>query len=92
VKAIVLIKTNTGDLQEAFHDLKRLRSVAEAHLIFGPYDVIAIVRADDLRVLGRIVAREIQLIPGVINTCTCLMVDSDVLENVQAVVYPAEEG
>lgn len=91
MKAIVLIKMNTGDLRDALRDLNRLRSVAEAHLTFGPYDAIAIVHADDLEALGRIVAREVQLIPGVVETCTCLMVDSDVLENVQVAVYPLEE-
>jgi DNA-binding Lrp family transcriptional regulator len=91
MKAIILIKMNAGDLRGALRDLKRLRSVAEAHLTFGPYDAIAIVHVDDLRALGRIVAREIQLIPGVVETCTCLMVDADALEGVQAAVYPAGE-
>jgi len=92
MKAIILIKMNTGDLRDAFRDLNRLRSVAEAHLTFGPYDAIAIVHTDDLKTLGRIVAHEIHLVPGVVETCTCLMVDSDVLENVQVAVYPVEEG
>lgn len=88
MKAIVLIKFNTGDLKEAFNDLKRLRSVTEAHLTFGPYDAIAIVQAQNLQSLGQIVAREIQLIPGLVETCTCLMVDSDVLASVQVAEYP----
>lgn len=91
MKAIVLIKMNTGDLREAFSEMKRLRSIAEVHMIFGPYDILAIVHADDLKDLGRIVIREIQLIPGVVDTCTCLMVDADVLEGVQVAEYPAEE-
>jgi DNA-binding Lrp family transcriptional regulator len=91
MKAIILIKFNTGDLKEAFIDLKRLRSVDEAHLTFGPYDAIAIVHAENLKSLGQIVAREIQLIPGLVETCTCLMVDSDVLESVQIAEYPEHE-
>jgi DNA-binding Lrp family transcriptional regulator len=91
MKAIVLIKFNTGDLKDAFNDLKRLRSVTEAHLTFGPYDAIAIVQADNLKSLGQIVAREIQLIPGLVETCTCLMVDSDVLESIQVAEYPGRE-
>jgi DNA-binding Lrp family transcriptional regulator len=91
MKAIVLIKFNTGDLKEAFNDLKRLRSVTEAHLTLGPYDAIAIVQAENLKSLGQIVARDIQLIPGLVETCTCLMVDSDVLESVQVVEYPGRE-
>jgi DNA-binding Lrp family transcriptional regulator len=89
MKAIVLIKMNTGDLRDAYQYLKRLRSVAEAHLTFGPYDVLAIIQADEMSALGRIVLKEIQLLPGVVETCTCLMVDSDVLEDVQVAVDPA---
>jgi DNA-binding Lrp family transcriptional regulator len=91
MKAIVLIKFNTGDLKDAFNDLKRLRSVTEAHLTFGPYDAIAIVHSDNLKSLGQIVASEIQLIPGLVETCTCLMVDSEVLESVQVAEYPERE-
>ena len=83
MKAIVLIKFNTGDLKDAFKDLKRLRSVTEAHLTFGPYDAIAIVQAEDLKTLGKIVASDIQLIPGLVETWTCLMVESDALESIQ---------
>jgi DNA-binding Lrp family transcriptional regulator len=92
MKAIVLIKFNTGDLEDAFKDLKRLRSVTEAHLTFGPYDAIAIIQADHLNSLGQIVASELQLIPGLVETCTCLMVDSDVLESVQVTEYPENEN
>jgi DNA-binding Lrp family transcriptional regulator len=92
MRAIVLIKFNTGDLKDAFKDLKRLRSVSEAHLTFGPYDAIAIVQADDLKTLGQVVARDIQLIPGLVETCTCLMVDADVLESVQVVQFPQRES
>ena len=91
MKAIVLIKFNTGDLKDAFNDLKRLRSVDEAHLTFGPYDAIAIVHADNLKSLGQVVAREIQLIPGLVETCTCLMVDPDVLDSVEVAEYPGHE-
>lgn len=91
MKAIVLIKMNTGDLRDVFRDLKRLRSIAEAHLTFGPYDVLVIIHADDVSDLGRIVVNEIQLLPGVVTTCTCLMVDADVLEGVQVAAHSADE-
>jgi DNA-binding Lrp family transcriptional regulator len=83
MKAIVLIKMDTGDLRDAYHYLKRMRSVAEAHLTFGPYDVLAVIQADEISALGRIVLKDIQLMPGVVETCTCLMVDQDALEGVQ---------
>lgn len=91
MKAIVLIKMHTGDLRDIFRDLKRLRYVTEVHLTFGPYDVLAIIEAGELSDLGRIVANEIQILPGVITTCTCLMVDADALDGIQIAAHPADE-
>jgi DNA-binding Lrp family transcriptional regulator len=92
MKAIVLIKMSTGNLRESLHDIKRLRSVAEAHLTIGPYDALAVVHADDLRALGRVVFKEIQPIPGVVETCTYLLVDAEALEDVQVPAAPAEQA
>jgi DNA-binding Lrp family transcriptional regulator len=75
MKAIVLIKMATGEVQAVMRDLRRLRSVTEAHMTFGPFDGIVIVEAEDLSRIGRIVYWEIQTIPGVVSTMTCLMVD-----------------
>jgi DNA-binding Lrp family transcriptional regulator len=83
---------SAGSLREVLQDLKRLRLVNEAHLTFGPYDALAIIQADDLVTLGRTVFREIQNLPGVVETCTCLMVDSEALEDVQMAFEPAEQG
>jgi DNA-binding Lrp family transcriptional regulator len=44
-------------------------------MTFGPYDAIAVVEAVDIARLGAITASEIQPIPGVEQTLTCLAVD-----------------
>jgi len=75
MKALVLIKVATGEVSLVVKDLHRLRSVREAYAAFVPYDVIAILEADSLNKLGRIVANEIQPIPGIQNTLTCLQVE-----------------
>jgi uncharacterized protein with GYD domain len=46
--------------------------VVEARATFGPYDAIAVLEAGDSAQLGRMIAMEIQSIPGVIETLTCL--------------------
>lgn len=91
MKAIVLIRMNAGDQREVLFDLRRLRHVAEAHLTFGPYDLLAIVQATALSDLGRIVANEIQLLPGVVSTCTCAMVDGELVEEIQVSMQPGEK-
>jgi len=80
MKAIVLIKIETGEIKVAFRDLKRLARIAEANLTFGPYDAIVVLEADDLNTIGKIVEREIQPIPGILKTLTCLIVEGELFE------------
>jgi hypothetical protein len=36
---------------------------------------VAVVEAEDIKALGKIMATQIQPIPGVLDTLTCLVVD-----------------
>jgi DNA-binding Lrp family transcriptional regulator len=56
--------------------LGRTEGVLEANMTFGPYDAVAILSANDITQLGKIIAQDIQPIPGVIQTITCLAVES----------------
>lgn len=76
MKAYVLIHTRTGAITEALRNMKRLPEITEANMTFGPYDIVAVILADDINHLGKIIATEIQPIPGVIDTLTCLVVES----------------
>ncbi len=75
MKAFMLIEIRTGEIPEVVRQLKRIESVTEAYMTFGPYDAVAVVSADDVSHLGRIMASVIQPIPGVIDTLTCIAVD-----------------
>jgi DNA-binding Lrp family transcriptional regulator len=77
MKAIVLIRIQTGEIKNAWRDLKRVRAVSKAHVTFGPYDAVVEIEARDLQEIGKIVAYEIQPIPGVRETLTCLAVDCE---------------
>ncbi len=75
MKAYVLIKTRPGEIQEVVKQLRKLEGVSEAHMTFGPFDVVAEVETTDVAKLGAITASGIQPIPGVEQTLTCLTVD-----------------
>ncbi len=75
MKAYVLIKAHTGEVQEAAKHIRELEGVIEAHMTFGPYDIVAEVETIDVAQLGVITASGIQTIPGVEQTLTCLAVD-----------------
>ncbi len=75
MKAYIMIKVRAGELKDVVHQLRKIKGVIEAHMTFGPYDAIAVVETVDLAKLGSITALEIQPIPGVELTLTCLAVD-----------------
>ena len=75
MKAYIMIKIRAGDVKDVVQQLRKLTGVVEAHMTFGPYDAVAVVDAADLAKLGAITALEIQPIPGVEQTLTCLAVD-----------------
>jgi len=75
MKAYIMIHVRPGSVLEVIQILRRLKGVMEASMTFGPYDVVVVVNAKDVNHLGSIVAGEIQPIPGVIDTLTCLVVE-----------------
>ena len=75
MKAYIMIKIRSGEVKNVVHQLRKIKEVVEAHMTFGPYDAVAVVEAADLAKLGSITALEIQPIPGVDQTLTCLAVE-----------------
>ncbi len=75
MKAYVLIKIRTGEIQPVVRQLRKVEGVVEAHMTFGPFDAVAVVEGQDVAHLGRIMSTAIQPIPGVEETLTCLAVE-----------------
>jgi DNA-binding Lrp family transcriptional regulator len=75
MKAYVLLSIRTGDVREVLKHLSRIPAVLEANFTFGPYDAVVVLEGADVKEIGLIVAGDIQPIPGVMETLTCLAVD-----------------
>jgi DNA-binding Lrp family transcriptional regulator len=75
MKAYMLINIRTGEIPEVVRNLRRIDSVSEAYMTFGPYDAVAVVNAKDVAHLGQLMSSVIQPIPGIIDTLTCIAVD-----------------
>lgn len=75
MKAYVLITTRTGEAPDVVRQAARLEDILEAHITFGPYDAIAVIEANSVEKIGHVVHYDIQPIPGVKDTLTCLAVD-----------------
>ncbi|MDT7943001.1 MAG: Lrp/AsnC ligand binding domain-containing protein [Dehalococcoidia bacterium] len=78
MRAYVLIEAAVGKARSVAEGVQKL-NLAEARVISvdavtGPFDVIALLEADDLDRLGRAVTEGIQQVDGVQRTTTCLVV------------------
>ena len=76
MKAYVLIEIRSGGVDEAIRRFRDIAGVTEAHATFGPFDAVVVVEADSVDALGRLVNLEIQTVPAVIKTLTCLASDA----------------
>jgi DNA-binding Lrp family transcriptional regulator len=75
MKAYVLAKVQTGEIGEALSQVRAISNVTEADMTFGPYDLIVTLVANDLNAIGRAIAWQIQCVPGILETVTCLAVE-----------------
>jgi DNA-binding Lrp family transcriptional regulator len=75
MKAYILITIRAGEVKQVIKQLRKIDMVKNAEMTFGPYDAIAIVENGDIGKLGSLIASEIQPIPGIEETLTCLAVD-----------------
>jgi DNA-binding Lrp family transcriptional regulator len=75
MKAYVLIKIRAGEVKEVVRQLRKIDTVLEANMTFGPYDAVAVIEGRDISAIGNLIASAIQPVPGVEQTLTCLAVD-----------------
>jgi DNA-binding Lrp family transcriptional regulator len=73
-KAFVLIETAVGKTKDVVASLKKMEGVKTVDTVTGPYDVIAIVEAENLNDVGDIITGKIHAIDGISRTVTCLAV------------------
>jgi DNA-binding Lrp family transcriptional regulator len=73
-RAYLLVETAVGKTRDVASTLKGLDSVASVDVVTGPYDIIAMISAEDMTVVGNLVTGHIHTVPGVVRTVTCVAV------------------
>ena len=71
VVAYILMVTDIGKEHEILNQLSKIKGVTEARTVYGEFDVIARVEADDMRILDNAVT-QIRKIGSVIRTVTLI--------------------
>jgi len=74
VCAYIFINAQSGNAMETVKRIRKIKNVKQAHLVTGLHDIIAYIGAPDINALGKMVVSDIQKIPGVDRTITCLTV------------------
>ena len=74
--AIILITTEVGGDEEVFESLKRLPEVKSVYMVYGLYDIVAIVETEDLSKLRDIVYKHLRSSPKVRSTLTMIVAKS----------------
>ena len=73
--AFVLIDVALGKEVAVLKELRSIRSVKEAHFVYGPHDVIAKVEAESMEDLKNIVTLKIRGLEDVRSTLTMSVVE-----------------
>ena len=75
ISAYVFIECTAGAAKEVAQEISKIKGVVRANATTGPYDVIALVEAPDMNVLGDFIVTRIQSLSGVLRTQTNVVVD-----------------
>ena len=73
-KAYILIETAVGKNRVVAEAVQAIDGTAQVDMVTGPYDIIAVVEAEDLNSIGDLVTSHIHTITGVLRTVTCLAI------------------
>ncbi|MEF8849022.1 MAG: Lrp/AsnC ligand binding domain-containing protein [Candidatus Thermoplasmatota archaeon] len=66
----ILISAKPAHEHEVYNRLSKVPEIVELHPLFGEYDLIAKIEAEDFEKLGDTVVNKIRSIEGVIDTKT----------------------
>ena len=71
-RAYILIEVQVGKTRDVAASLRSLPGVPSVDIITGAFDIIALVEAPDMVSMADLVTGQVQSIPGVTRTITCV--------------------
>jgi len=75
-KAFVFLIANVGMEKHALEKIKDIPEVNEAHMLYGGYDLIAVVEAENIQKLKDLVSFKMRRLENIRMTLTLIVVDS----------------
>jgi DNA-binding Lrp family transcriptional regulator len=75
VSAYIFVEVTQGRAMQVREETAKIKGVESASAVTGPYDIIVLVRGEDVNVLGEFIVSRIQNVPGVLRTMTNIIVE-----------------
>lgn len=73
-EALILVTTDVGIMEDVYETVKEMKEIQKAAMITGPYDIMAIARADDVKEISKVTVTKIRNIDGVKDTITNVVI------------------
>lgn len=73
--AYVMLNLEPGDENQVLMSLRKVAAVQEAHRIYGVYDIIVKVRADNMDKLRETVSKHMRSLDKVRSTLTMIVIE-----------------
>ncbi len=74
--AFVLVNAEIGSEDDVLEELLKTEGVEEAYVVYGVYDIICKIRADQMDRLKEIITSKIRSLENVRSTLTMIVVES----------------
>ena len=72
-----MIETSVGSTSHVADELRKIDQMMAVDMVTGPFDIIAVVEADNLVDIGGIVSTKMHQVGGIVKTITSLAVTAD---------------
>ena len=73
--AFILINSELGKEEDVLKELRSIENVKEVHFVYGVYDIIAKVEAENMKELKEIVTFKIRRLSDVRSTLTMTVIE-----------------
>ena len=73
--AYVLINTEIGCIPEVLKAVRKIKNIMEAHSVYGVYDIVAKVEAEDMGKLKDVVTWNVRRLNNVRSTLTMIVME-----------------
>jgi DNA-binding Lrp family transcriptional regulator len=77
MRAFVLINTDLGFMEAVRQTLLSIEGVTEVHLLYGEYDLLAIVRVETMKRLKEVIGWQIRKVQNIRASQTLIVMEYD---------------